>query len=465
MKKCASLILLLSFTTMFSQSVAGEWYGKLNIMGSSLALSFDFKEAGEKWTGTMSVPQQNAKGIPLTSVTNEENGLQFLFDAAGITFTGKWNDNQEIEGTFTQNGQNFPLVLTRENKEILKPKRPQEPKAPFPYEIEEVSFENTKDKIKLAGTYTYPNTKKPFPVVVLISGSGPQNRNSEILDHQSFWVIADYLTRNGIAVLRFDERGIGKSEGNFANATSYDFATDVEAAIAYLKTKKGVDNKKIGLIGHSEGGMIAPIVASKDKSISFIVLLAGPGIPCSELLVEQNYLVGKTNGMTEKQLVEAQKVNQSLYAILKTTKSNEEIKPKLKTILEQSLSTDTEFQKLNEEQKNQFIKPQLDQMVSPWFRTFIQYEPSVYLEKVKCPMLVLNGDKDIQVAAQSNTDAIKRATTKGKNKKVEIKIYPQLNHLFQTCTACTIDEYGSLEETFSPLVMTDMKNWILQNAK
>lgn len=211
--------------------------------------------------------------------------------------------------------------------------------------------------------------------------------------------------------------------------------------------------------------MIAPIVASKDKSISFIVLLAGPGIPCSELLVEQNNLVGKTNGMTEKQLGEAQKVNQSLYAILKTTKSSEEIKPKLKTILEQSLSTDTEFQKLNKEQKNQFIKPQLDQMVSPWFRTFIQYEPSVYLEKVKCPMLVLNGDKDIQVAAQSNTDAIKRATTKGKNKKVEIKIYPQLNHLFQTCTACTIDEYGSLEETFSPLVMTDMKNWILQNAK
>lgn len=220
MKKATSILFIFCYSCLFSQTISGEWHGNLKVMGTSIVLHFDFRQYGEKWTGTMSVPQQNAKDIPLTSVTNNENGLQFLFDAAGITFTGKWNDNQDIEGTFTQNGQNFPLLLTRENKEILKPKRPQEPKAPFPYEIEEVSFENTKDKIKLAGTFTYPNTEKPFPVVVLISGSGPQNRNSEILDHQSFWVIADYLTRNGIAVLRFDERGIGKSEGNFDNATS-----------------------------------------------------------------------------------------------------------------------------------------------------------------------------------------------------------------------------------------------------
>jgi hypothetical protein len=451
MRKSVILVFLLSVTTLFSQSIAGEWFGKLNVMGTSLSLSFDFQQVDDKWTGTMSVPQQNAKGIPLTAVTNQDNGLQFLFDAAGITFSGKWNEKQEIEGTFIQNGQNFPLVLSRENTAAVKPNRPQEPKAPFPYGIEEVTFENTKDKIKLAGTFTYPQTNKPYPVVVLISGSGPQNRNSEILEHQSFWVISDYLTRNGIGVLRFDERGIGKSEGDFANATSFDFATDVEAALAYLKNKSGVDIRKIGLIGHSEGGMIAPIVASRDKSISFIVLLAGPGIPCSELLIEQNYLVGKTQGMTEEQLQEAQKVNQSLYTILKSKESNEVIKPKLKAILEQSRLTDSDTQ--------------LHQMLSPWFRTFIQYEPAVYLEQLKCPILVLNGEKDIQVAAQSNTNGIKIATNKGKNKKVELKIYPQLNHLFQTCTTCSVDEYGSLEETFSPLVLSDIKNWIFLSAK
>jgi hypothetical protein len=451
MKKSVILVFLLSFTTLFSQSIAGEWFGKLNVMGTSLSLSFDFQQAEDKWTGTMSVPQQNAKGIPLTAVTNQDNGLQFLFDAAGITFTGKWNEKQEIEGTFMQNGQNFQLVLSRENTAAVKPNRPQEPKAPFPYGIEEVTFENTEDKIKLAGTFTYPQTKKPYPVVILISGSGPQNRNSEILEHQSFWVIADYLTRNGIGVLRFDERGIGKSEGDFANATSFDFATDVEAAVAYLKNKSGVDIRKIGLIGHSEGGMIAPIVASRDKSISFIVLLAAPGIPCSELLIEQNYLVGKTQGMSEEQLQEAQKVNQSLYTILKSKESNEAIKPKLKAILEQSRLTDSDAQ--------------LHQMLSPWFRTFIQYEPAVYLEQLKCPILVLNGEKDIQVAAHSNTNGIKIATNKGKNKKVELKIYPQLNHLFQTCTTCSVDEYGSLEETFSPLVLNDIKNWIFLSAK
>lgn len=464
MKKCSIVIFLFFYSCIFSQTISGEWFGNLNVMGTSLALSFNFKQAGEKWIGTMSVPQQNAKDIPLTSVNNEENGLKFIFDAAGITFNGKWTENQEIAGTFIQNGQNFPLVLSRENKKVLKPNRPQEPKAPFPYEIEEITFENKKDKIKLAGTLTYPKSEKPNPVVVLITGSGPQNRNSEILGHQSFWVIADYLTRNGIAVLRFDDRGIGKSEGNFAKATTFDFANDVAAAVEYLKTKPDVDIKKIGLIGHSEGGMIAPLVASNDQSISFIVLLAAPGIPCSDLLLEQNYLVGKIQGMTEEQLEKAQKTNQSLYEIVKTTKNSSDIKPKLKAVLEQNLLSDADFQKLNEEQKNQMIEPQLNQMISPWFQTFIQYDPSFYLEKTKCPLLVLNGEKDIQVAAKSNTEAIKKATSKGKNKKVEIKLYPQLNHLFQTCTTCSVDEYGLLEETFSPSVLLDIKNWILQNT-
>ncbi|HRE79308.1 MAG TPA: alpha/beta fold hydrolase [Flavobacterium sp.] len=464
MKKSFLLLSILLSSTLFSQDITGKWYGKLSVMGTELHMAFDFLSNNSTYNGTMDIPQQNAKGIPLSSVIFEDKTLVFKFDQANFSYSGKLNDSNEFEGIFSQNGQNLPLNLSRTQTEVKKVKRPQEPKPPFDYEIEEVTFINEKDKITLGGTLTSPKSDN-FPVVILISGSGQQDRNSEILGHKPFWVIADYLTKNGIGVLRIDDRGIGQSGGDPATSTSYDFATDIEAAVTFVKTKKGVNPKKIGLIGHSEGGMIAPIVASKDKSISFIILLAGPGIPCDELLLEQTYLLGKATGMSETELTEARKINKSIYTIVKSEKSETEASNELEIVFNTMFSQNPEFSNLNEADKKQALNQQIAPLLSPWYRYFIRFKPEEYLKKVKCPVLVLNGENDLQVPPKSNMLGIKNALDKGGNKKVTLKEYPKLNHLFQESVTGSTEEYGAIEQTFSPTVLTDIKDWILVQTK
>lgn len=413
----------------------------------------------------MSVPKQNAFGIPLSKVTFENETVTIELDAAKLSYVGKINSNNEFEGTFSQSGQVFPMNLSRNKKEEKKINRPQDPKEPFPYTTEEVTFENPSAKITLAGTLTLPKTDKPYPIVVLISGSGPQDRNSELLNHKPFWIIADHLTRNGIGVLRVDDRGVGKSTGNRTIATSMDFASDVEAAVAFLKTKSGINSKKIGLIGHSEGGMIAPIVAAKDKSIAFIVLMAAPGVPCDQLLIEQAYLIAKSEGLNETELEQSKKLNQSIYSIVKSDKATDEAKKEIEKLLEKSLSDNPDTKYLSEAQKAQMISQQTEQITSPWFRYFMKFNPDNYLSKVKCPVLVLNGDKDLQVPAKMNTEGIQKSLTKAGNKKETTIIYPNKNHLFQDCTTGSIDEYGTIEQTISPQVLTDISTWIEKQTK
>lgn len=464
MKKIFLLLCFLITSSLFSQDITGKWFGKISIMGTELHLSFDFALSNSTYSGTMDIPQQNAKGIPLSSVTFEDKTLIFKFEQAKFSYSGKLNDSNEFEGIFSQNGQNLPLTLSRTQTEVKKVKRPQEPKPPFDYDIEEITFVNQKDKITLGGTFTSPKSDN-FPVVILISGSGQQDRNSEILGHKPFWVIADYLTKNGIGVLRVDDRGIGQSGGDFNTSTSFDFATDVESAIAFIKTKKGVNHKKIGLIGHSEGGMIAPIVASKDKNINFIVLLAGPGIPCDELLIEQTYLIAKVSGASENEIAETQKTNKQIYDLVKSDKSNEELKSGLENIFTNLFKNDPSFINLNETEKNQLINQQIESVSYPWFKNFLRFKPEEYLKKVKCPVLVLNGENDLQVPPKSNMLGIKNALDKGGNKKVTLKEYPKLNHLFQESETGSTDEYGAIEQTFSPTVLTDIKDWILAQTK
>lgn len=464
MKKILSIIAVLFTICGFSQEVIGNWSGSLKVMGSELIISFNLTESDNSFAGTMSVPQQNAFGLPLSKVTFENKTLTILLEAAGLSYVGKRNATG-FEGTFTQSGQTFPMNLTREVKELPKINRPQEPKEPFPYSIEEVTFENTSAKITLAGTLTLPKSSKPVPVVVLISGSGPQDRNSELLNHKPFWIFADHLTRNGIGVLRVDDRGVGQSTGDRSNATSMDFALDVEAAVAFLKTKSEVNSKKIGLIGHSEGGMIAPIVASKDKSIAFIVLLAGPGVPCDQLLIEQAYLIGKSDGLNETELEQAKKLNRSIYSLVKSDKTTEDVKKEIELLLEKSLFDNPDASYLSETQKKQMISQQSEQITSPWFRFFMKFNPDDYLSKVKCPVLVLNGEKDLQVPAKMNTEAIQKSLARAGNKKVNTIIYPNRNHLFQDCTTGSIDEYSTIEQTISPQVLTDISTWIEKQTK
>ncbi|MCZ8215835.1 MAG: alpha/beta hydrolase, partial [Cyclobacteriaceae bacterium] len=278
------LTLLVSLTTL-AQGINGQWNGLLKVQGTQLRVVFNIKQTENGLSATLDSPDQGAKGIPTTASSFENGVLKIAIANLTVEYEGTLGSDNIIVGTFKQAGQTFPMNLSKEKVEKEKIVRPQEPAKPYPYYSEDVTFENKSAGISLAGTLTLPKKEGIFPVVILISGSGPQNRDEELMGHKPFLVLSDHLTKNGIAVLRYDDRGTALSKGDFKTATSADFATDVEAAMAYLKTRKEINKKKIGLIGHSEGGLIAPMVASRSKDVSFIVLLAGPGIPGDSILL------------------------------------------------------------------------------------------------------------------------------------------------------------------------------------
>jgi pimeloyl-ACP methyl ester carboxylesterase len=359
------------------------------------------------------------------------------------------------------------LVESFEAAAFAKPERkarPQEPKRPFPYGEEEVSYENQKANAKLAGTLTLPPGKGPFPAVVLITGSGQQDRDESLFGHRPFFVLADYLTRRGIAVLRVDDRGVGGSTGNASQATSADFADDVRAGVAYLKGRKEIDPGRIGLIGHSEGGLIAPMVAAESNDIRFIVLLAAPGLPGDKLLETQGTAVLKSTGATDKVIQRQRQLQQRLFAIIKESKESSTLEKRLKDVIAD------EEAKLDEDEKKAFgslkttVESQLTLMRSPWLRFFLTYDPRGTLAKVRCPVLAMNGDKDVQVDAKENLPAIAQALEVGGNRDVTIKELPKTNHLFQTCTTGALSEYAQIEETLSPAALELMGDWIVKRA-
>lgn len=466
MKKLFLLLALLAITPLFSQDISGPWHGQLVFPGGKLRLTINIAKADASYTATMDSPDQNAKGIPVKMVLFEENILAFAIPDAGIDYRGTF-DGQSFKGSFTQNGHQIPLDLGRQEIQVQKAKRPQEPAKPYPYYEEEVTFTNTKEGFTMSGTLTLPKQGGTnYPAVVLITGSGAQDRNEEILGHKPFLVLADYLTRNGIAVLRYDDRGTGASKGQFAGATTLNFSQDAAAAFDYLKTRKEINPKKIGLIGHSEGGTVAAMVASdKPDEVGFIVMLAGAAIPGDELMVLQNYLMGKADGMPEEELTRLGAINRKIYNVIKEPISKEELRVKLKAVFEADLKPLFISKGIPEKEVAQYIDLQIRELSTNWYVNFIQYDPTPALEKVKCPILALNGSKDVQVAPQANLDAIKRAAQKTGNKKVTTKELPGLNHLFQTSTTGSLAEYGQIEETFAPTALTEILNWIKQQVK
>ena len=455
-------LLLISSAIVFGQDITGDWNGSLKVQSMQLRLVFHVTKTDAGYSATMDSPDQGAKGIPMSKATFENSILTIEMAAAQIEYTGKLDSTGMVVGTFKQAGQTFPLNLSRKaiEKEVVK--RPQEPTKPYPYYSEEINFENTKDKITLAGTLTLPKKEGKFPVVVLITGSGPQNRDEELMGHKPFLVLSDYLTRNGIGVLRFDDRGTFASKGNFAKATTNDFVTDVESAVNYLKTRKEIDSRHIGLIGHSEGGIIAPIVAVRSKDVSFIVLMAGTAIPGSELLLLQQDLIGRANGMKEVDLKMVADLNSHIYKMVDEINNTDTLKAKVTNYL---MAKSKELPDLNIPKGstvNDFIDLQIKQLISPWMLNFIRYNPAPILEKVKCPVLAINGSKDLQVPANVNLPAIEKALKKGGNKKVTITELPGLNHLFQECITGAPSEYYSIEQTMSPLALNEITNWIKQ---
>ena len=463
MKSLFLFALFISISS-FGQDITGQWNGALKVQGTQLRLVFNVTKTDKDFSSTMDSPDQGAKGIPVTNTTFDNSKIKFEVANARIEYNGELKEN-EIVGTFKQGGQEFPMNLSRKaiEKEVVK--RPQEPTKPYSYYSEDVTFENTKANISLSGTLTLPKKDGNFPVVILITGSGPQNRDEELLGHKPFLVISDYLTKNGIAVLRYDDRGVGQSKGDFKTATSADFATDVESAITFLKTRKEINKKKIGLVGHSEGGLIAPMAASKSKDVSFIVLLAGTGIQGDKLLLLQQALIAKANGVSETDIKKSIETNSKLFEMVVKSNDNMKLKTYLTNSINETLKNDTSAEIPNGMTKDEFVSMQVNQISSPWMQYFMKFNPATTLEKVKCPVLAVNGEKDLQVPPKENLTAIKNALTKGGNKNVTTKEFLNLNHLFQECKTGAPGEYSTIEQTFSPTALEEITNWINQQTK
>jgi pimeloyl-ACP methyl ester carboxylesterase len=373
-------------------------------------------------------------------------------------------DGTAIEGEWKQGPATLPLTLKRVEK-AEEVRRPQHPKKPYPYREEEVTFENKKAGVKFAGTLTLPKSKGPFPAVVLITGSGAQDRDETVFAHKPFLVLADHLTRKGIAVLRVDDRGVGGSTGNTMTSTTDDFAGDALAAVAFLKTHKEINPRQIGLAGHSEGGIVAPLAASRSADVAFIVLLAGTGLTGEEVLSLQGQAVLKAGGASEKDLALQRKVGKEAIAILKEEKDNDKARKRITERFAKIFENLSPEEKKAAEKRKGEAEGQIKMMLTPWFRAFVVYDPRPALRKVRVPVLAINGEKDVQVTPKENLAAIEKALAEGGNKDYTVKELPGLNHLFQTSKTGAVGEYGKIEETFAPAALNLISEWILKRTK
>lgn len=445
--------------------IAGIWEGSLTAGAFKLRMSFHLvTKADGSLSGTVDVIDQGAKDIPLSKVTLEEGTLKIDMAAMRASFEGKLSaDKQTVEGHFKQLQANLPLNLKKVEKATTL-NRPQTPKGPFPYNSEDVEYTNAKTKNTLAGTLTLPKGDGPFPVVLLISGSGAQDRDETIFEHKPFFVIADHLTRSGIAVLRVDDRGYGKSKGDFATATTLDFADDADAGVAYLKTRKEIDPKRIGLCGHSEGGVVAPIVAARNSDVNFIILLAGTGITGKEILHLQSRAAAVAAGASKEQAEKSGKFTDAMVEVLLAEKDPAKLDKAVDKKLDEYIANlnDSEKKELEQAGGRPALVRQTKVMINPWMRTFIELDPRVALRKVTCSVLAINGEKDVQVDCEANLTEIEKALKESGNSKFKTKKYAGLNHLFQKSPTGTgnVREYSEIETTMEAEVLKDLVEWI-----
>ncbi|MEA2022433.1 MAG: alpha/beta hydrolase [Candidatus Caldatribacteriota bacterium] len=447
-------------------SIEGIWEGKLKVPGTELRIVFKIsKNSDGTLTATLDSLDQGVTGIPVEEVIFRDNTLRLEVKSVGGVYEGKVSEDfLVIEGEWKQSGQTLPLTVKRVDK-VVEILRPQVPKKPYPYIEEELLYENKKAGIALAGTLTLPPGKGPSPVVLLISGSGPQDRNETIYNHRPFLVLADYLTRQGIAVLRVDDRGVGESTGDFSQATSEDFASDVLAGIEYLKTRKEINPEQIGLIGHSEGGIIAPMVAVESPDVAFIVLMAGTGLTGEEILYLQGALIYRAMEVSEEDIIKNRQFNEKIFSVLKEEENSEIAEERLRQMFKE------DWEKMSDEKKEQigdpevFLNAQLQNLLSPWLKFFLTYDPKPTLSNVKCPVLAINGEKDLQVPPKENLQSIEEALITGGNEDYTLKELPNLNHLFQTAQTGVPSEYVKIEETISPVALKIIGDWVLEQCE
>jgi len=427
----------------------GDWAATLALpTGVKIRLILHVRTSPGGTLVTLDSPDQLAYGVPIRPLTKQ--GQTVAFSINGSRFEGTLSaDGHTIAGTWTGAAYQGPLTFTSRPVETSGPKRPQTPQPPFPYRTEEVTVQSAPG-VTLAGTLTLPQGKGPFPAAVMITGSGAQDRDETILGHKPFAVIADRLTRDGIAVLRVDDRGFAKSTGDFASATDDDFAVDAAANVAFLRGRADIDPARIGLIGHSEGGLVAPKVAARDPKIAFIVLMAGPGVPLSDVLRAQRAALAPAMGQNPEQIRQAQALLDHVDAAMRGSKDEAEANARAVKVIKAEGGDLVRAPGAAES-----LAAQLS---SGWMRDLMDYDPRPTLAKVKCPILALNGSKDGQVPPDQNLPAI-RAATKD-NPDVTIIELPGLNHLFQTAKTGAVGEYADIEETVAPIALDAMSDWI-----
>lgn len=456
-------------TGMFTRPAAPRFVGKEELWLGELSVGFTKlrilihlgKNADKKDIATFDSLDQGQKGIAFDVVTITETKVKLENTQLKLIYEGSFDaERKELKGTWRQGLAPLTLHLKLVDVEP-EAKRPQTPKAPFPYDEQQVTYDSLAPGVKLAGTLTIPKTAGPHPAVILITGSGAQDRDETIFAHKPFFVIADALTRRGIAVLRVDDRGVGGSTGS-PDATSADFAEDVKGGVAFLKTRKEIHPQKIGLLGHSEGGIIALMIAAEQKDTAFIVLLAGSTISGKEVLFGQGDALLKASGASEADRATQRKIQEKLFAVVSSTKDNVAAQKAMKAALDELMPSLTEEARKSLKENEAAALGQLSTLTSKWFRFFLDYDPRTAAERVACPVFALNGSLDLQVLPQDNLPALKTALAKAGNKDFEVREYPKLNHLFQTSETGQVSEYGRIEETIAPQVLIDIGDWIVK---
>jgi pimeloyl-ACP methyl ester carboxylesterase len=443
-------------------TLEGAWQGSLQGM-MRLVIHIDRSPSGGL-TGKMDSPDQGAMGLPIDTLIASGDSLRFTMRRIGGEYVSRRVTEDSLAGMWRQGGMALPLGLKRGGTVSL-PKRPQEPARPLAYDTVAVTFPNRRaPEVTIAGTLTLPKGKGPFPVALLISGSGPEDRDEAVFGHRPFLVLADHLTRHGIAVLRVDDRGVGGSAGKFSTATSEDFASDALAGVEFLKTRKEIDRRSIGLIGHSEGGLIAPMVATRTRDVAFLVLMAGPGIPGDSTLILQSAAMRRSMGVapaaTDAEAVHVRRMYARVQAgdsLGATAEAREVVRMQIAGL--------PEGQRAAIGDPDSAAAGAIRRLYTPWMRFFLGYDPRPTLQRVKVPVLAINGEKDVQVLPKENLAALATAFRAGGLADATVKELPGLNHLFQRCTACTLAEYPLLEETIAPAALDEMTQWIQAHTK
>lgn len=440
----------------------GSWVGSLNVGAVRLRLVFHIQSTDGTLAVKLDSPDQGAKGIPLDQIVIAGSKITIGSKKMNATYEGTMESTKKrIDGQWMQSGQKFKLDLDRSAGSVER-NRPQTPRAPFPYRVEEVTFRHHSADFQMAGTLTLPKEEGRYPAAILITGSGAQDRDETIFEHKPFAVLADHLTKAGIAVLRVDDRGVGGTgvDGNPTDDTTQDFVTDVESSLRYLRSRNDIDAKRIGLVGHSEGAIIAASVAAADKDVAWVVLLAGPGVPGDELILYQAEKIARASGAGEQEIENNKRIQREIYKVIRNQPDAVAARKAAKELLlkeyEELEKKDSRPAQTAEEFANQHSAA----VAIPWFRYFITLDPRESLAQLSCPVLVLTGEKDLQVPPEQNHPQIEKALSKSSSKDVTIKSLPMLNHLFQTAKTGLVSEYGEIEETFSPEALKVLSAWL-----